>query len=153
MALIASAASRLNAQDAVALRLTDPPANGIWIDGLDLSKASIRRPRAAPGQAPPPAQTGQAAAQARAGQPAAPPPLTFSLGGAVYAHAVPLISDADLAIDLKGKAVRFISMVGIDDATAAGQGSVIFGVWKEGDQRDWEAIRVWAESLRPLMIG
>jgi hypothetical protein len=31
--------------------------------------------------------------------------------------------------------------------------SVIFGVWKEGDQRDWEAIRVWAESLRPLMIG
>ena len=133
MAVMASGASRLDAQDAAAaLRLADPPANGVWVDSLDLSKASIRRPRAGRGQPTPPAQAGQAAAQARAGQPAAPPPLTFSLGGAVYAHAVPLMSDADLAIDLKGKAVLFTSMVGIDDATAVGQGSVIFGVWVDG---------------------
>jgi menaquinone-dependent protoporphyrinogen oxidase len=26
--------------------------------------------------------------------------------------------------------------------------SVLFGVWTEGDHRDWNAIRVWAESLR-----
>jgi menaquinone-dependent protoporphyrinogen oxidase len=26
--------------------------------------------------------------------------------------------------------------------------SVLFGVWKEGDHRDWNAIRAWAESLR-----
>jgi alpha-galactosidase len=114
MAVTSSGASRLNAQDAAALRLADPPANGVWVDSLDLSKASIRRPRAG------------------RGQPAAPPPLVFSLGGAVYAHAVPLMSDADLAIDLKGKAALFTSMVGIDDATAAGQGSVIFGVWVDG---------------------
>jgi menaquinone-dependent protoporphyrinogen oxidase len=31
--------------------------------------------------------------------------------------------------------------------------SVLFGVWKEGDQRDWNAIRTWAESLIPLMKG
>jgi len=26
--------------------------------------------------------------------------------------------------------------------------SVLFGVWSEGDHRDWNAIRAWAESLR-----
>jgi menaquinone-dependent protoporphyrinogen oxidase len=31
--------------------------------------------------------------------------------------------------------------------------SVLFGVWKEGDHRDWEAIRAWAKSLRPQLIG
>ena len=31
--------------------------------------------------------------------------------------------------------------------------SVLFGVWKEGDHRDWEAIRSWAESLRPQLKG
>jgi menaquinone-dependent protoporphyrinogen oxidase len=29
--------------------------------------------------------------------------------------------------------------------------SVMFGVWSEGDHRDWVAIRSWAESLRPLL--
>lgn len=29
--------------------------------------------------------------------------------------------------------------------------SVLFGVWKEGDHRDWNAIRAWAESLRFLL--
>ncbi len=31
--------------------------------------------------------------------------------------------------------------------------SVLFGVWKEGDHRDWNAIRTWAESLVPLIIS
>jgi menaquinone-dependent protoporphyrinogen oxidase len=30
--------------------------------------------------------------------------------------------------------------------------SVAFGVWSEGDHRDWIAIRTWAESLRPLLL-
>jgi menaquinone-dependent protoporphyrinogen oxidase len=30
---------------------------------------------------------------------------------------------------------------------------VLFGVWSEGDHRDWSAIRAWAESLRPHLIG
>jgi menaquinone-dependent protoporphyrinogen oxidase len=29
--------------------------------------------------------------------------------------------------------------------------SVAFGVWKEGDHRDWDAIRAWASSLVPLL--
>ena len=28
--------------------------------------------------------------------------------------------------------------------------SVLFGVWSEGDHRDWNAIRSWAESILPL---
>jgi menaquinone-dependent protoporphyrinogen oxidase len=29
--------------------------------------------------------------------------------------------------------------------------SVLFGVWQEGDHRDWNAIRDWAASLGPLL--
>jgi menaquinone-dependent protoporphyrinogen oxidase len=31
--------------------------------------------------------------------------------------------------------------------------SVLFGVWTEGDHRDWKAIRQWAKSLQPLLLG
>ncbi len=31
--------------------------------------------------------------------------------------------------------------------------SVLLGVWSEGDHRDWNAIRAWAESLRPRLNG
>lgn len=30
--------------------------------------------------------------------------------------------------------------------------SVLFGVWKEGDHRDWDAIRKWAVEIKPLLI-
>lgn len=29
--------------------------------------------------------------------------------------------------------------------------SVLFGVWSEGDHRDWNAIRLWAAGLPPLL--
>ncbi len=29
--------------------------------------------------------------------------------------------------------------------------SVKMGIWTEGDHRDWEAIRAWAASLRPML--
>jgi len=29
--------------------------------------------------------------------------------------------------------------------------SVLFGVWKEGDHRDWNAIRQWAMDLKPVL--
>ena len=29
--------------------------------------------------------------------------------------------------------------------------SVLFGVWKEGDHRDWNAIQKWAVELQPLL--
>ena len=30
--------------------------------------------------------------------------------------------------------------------------SVLFGVWSEGDHRDWNVIRSWADSIRPLLL-
>jgi alpha-galactosidase len=104
----------LMAQDASVLQRADPPENGIWLDSLDLSKSALRRPRAPRGQTAP------------------PPPLTFVLGGVTYPHAVPLLSDGDLAIDLDGAAAKFMAMVGIDDSVKDGPGSVIFGVWVDG---------------------
>jgi alpha-galactosidase len=100
--------------DRAALRGESAPPDGVWVDSLDLSTAAIRRPRAARGST------------------ASPPPLTFALGGEAYAHAVPLLANADLSIDLKGEAAKFVSVVGIDDASAKGAGSVVFGVWVDG---------------------
>ena len=97
-------------------RATDAPTNAVWVDGLDLSRAPIRRPRAQRGQ-PPPA------------------PLKLNLGGVEYPHGVPLQVNADLVIDLRGGAKRFGSMVGIDDERKNGQGSVTFDVWVDGKQR------------------
>jgi menaquinone-dependent protoporphyrinogen oxidase len=31
--------------------------------------------------------------------------------------------------------------------------SVLFGVWKEGDHRDWKAIQFWAENLQPKLLS
>jgi alpha-galactosidase len=134
------------------LAAQDPPANGIWVDSLDLSNASIRRPR----------RFGR-------GQTAPPSPLTFKLGDTVYAHAVPLVSDGDLTIDVDGNATRFVSMVGIDDAPpplppagranatpptppAPPQGSVIFGVWVDGRKVfDSGIVRV-GDAPKPVSI-
>jgi hypothetical protein len=30
--------------------------------------------------------------------------------------------------------------------------SVLFGVWSEGDHRNWDAIHAWAASLSPLLL-
>src|SRR5215813_3487234 len=101
-------------QDKTPLTTADPPPNGVWIDSLDLSNAPIRRPRAGRGQTTPPA------------------PLTFALGGAAYPHALPLVANTDLAIDLRGRALRFLADVGVDDDRKDGQATVIFGVWVDG---------------------
>jgi len=108
------AAGFARVQDSTVLRASDPPPNGVWVDSLDLSKAAVRRPRPARGQTAP------------------PQPLTLSLGGTPYPHGVALQVNADLAIDLGGRASRFIAMVGIDDDRKAGQGTVTFEVWLDG---------------------
>jgi alpha-galactosidase len=106
-----------------ALQLADPPPHGVWLDALDLRGVQIR-------------QQGRP----QRGQP--PSPRVFTLGGATYAHGVPLRADADMTIDLGAGAARFMSVVGIEDGTAppaaqpnappAPQGSVVFAVWSDG---------------------
>src|SRR5262245_12972578 len=122
-------------QDAASLQGSDPPANGIWVDSLDLSNAPIRRGRGQRGSTTP------------------PPPLVYRLGGVTYPHALPLQSDADLTIDLGGAATSFVAMIGVDDGPPPGAqapggpggpppggapqappapGSVVFGAWVDG---------------------
>jgi alpha-galactosidase len=107
-------------QDAAQLSGTDAPANGVWLNSLDMTnKVAIRQPGRG-GRGP-------------NGAPATPPPApTYSLGGTPYPHTVPTTSDTDFAVDLKGDAVKFSTMVGVDDTAGAGRGSVQFGVWVDG---------------------
>ena len=53
------------------------------------------------------------------------------LGGETYAHGIGTHAESDLLIDLKGKATRFVSMVGVDDEMTS-RGSVVFSVWADG---------------------
>src|SRR6266545_540784 len=128
-------------QDAAALQGADPPANGIWVDSLDLSKTPIRRPRGQRGQTTP------------------PPPLTFRLGGATYAHALPLQSDGDLTIDLGGTATKFVAMIGVDDggtpapnAPPAPSGSVVFGAWVDGKKVFESNVMKRGDTPKPVSI-
>ena len=107
--------------EAEALKAADPPASGVFIDTLDLTPVSATVLR-------------RAGRGGRSGAPAATPPPApvYALGGVTYPHAIPMNADRDLSIDLKGKAVRFASMVGIDSSVPAGRGSVVFGVWVDG---------------------
>jgi len=43
-----------------------------------------------------------------------------------------------LPVSLNGLAMRLV---------------VLSGLWKEGDHRDWAAIRAWAQDLRPLLLA
>jgi hypothetical protein len=97
---------RLSAQNVTVLQKSEAPADGFWLDSLDLSNEAIRRPRLPRGQ------TGT------------PPPLKFALGGAAYAHALPLVSDGDVAIALGGTAWHVWGGNVNDITIAAGSGSV-----------------------------
>lgn len=125
---------RLVAQDAAVLKKADAPPNGVWVDSLDLSKEAIRRPRLPRGQ------TGT------------PPPLKFSLGGAPYAHALPLASDGDIELALDGAAMRFEAMVGVDDSVPAGTGSVLFGAWVDGKKVFDSGIMRGGDAPKPVSI-
>ena len=99
-------------QDSDILRATNPPVDGIWVDGLDLNRI------------------GPSWLRARAGKSVRNNPL--SLSGVVYPHGIGSIAMSELTIDLKGEAIRFLSMVGVDDGRKNGVGSVNFEVWLDG---------------------
>ena len=118
--LVVSHDRRARAQEQEALRGTDPPANAMWLDGLDLTRMVQRRgtPRAG-----------------RSGSGRGDAPL--NLAGVVYTHGIGTLSINELIVDLKGQATRFVSMVGIDDAAKNGQGSVtVRGVGRQQEGMD-----------------
>jgi hypothetical protein len=90
------------------LQQADAPPNGVWIESLDLTGVAIR-------------PLGRGGRGAGGQPPATPVPApSYMLGGSAYPHTVALVSDRDMLIDLKGRAVRFDSMVGIDTSVPAG---------------------------------
>src|SRR6185503_11457544 len=123
-----------------ALQQVDAPPNGVWVATLDLTCVPIR-----------PAGRGGRAGGAPAATPVPPP--SYMLGGAAYPHTVALVSDRDMLIDLKGRAVRFDSMVGIDTSVPAGRGSVIFGVWVDGKKVADSGVMRGGESPKRLSVS
>src|SRR5439155_9403422 len=92
-------------------------------------------------------------------------PLVFKLGGVTYPHAVPLVSDGDLAIDLSGAATRFMAMVGVDDGNppqppAAGAppptppppGSVVFAAGVDGKKMCESDVMKRGDAAKPVSI-
>ena len=55
----------------------------------------------------------------------------ITMAGKVYAHGIGTHATGVMCVDLKGKARKFSSYVGVDDETQ-GLGSVIFQVWLDG---------------------
>jgi alpha-galactosidase len=103
------------AQETSALRGADAPPNATWLDSLDLRKMVQRRQ------------------QPRAGRSCRNNPLT--LDGVVYQHGIGTLSINELIVDLKGQAVRFVSMIGIDDDSKAGPGSFTYEIWVDNRKR------------------
>jgi alpha-galactosidase len=104
-------ATGAHADDGAALRAQQPPANAIWVESIDLAKMTQRR------------------GSPRAGRSVRDLPI--SLGGVTYPHGIGTRSISEFVIDLHGTALRFASMVGIDDAVKDGVGTVTFEVWAD----------------------
>ncbi len=84
------------------------PKNGVWLESLDLSvmNQGFKRP-----------QVGKSIMG-----------FPITLGGVEYPHGIGTHAISEFLVDLKGVAVRFDAMVGVDDDTQ-GKGSVAFEVW------------------------
>ncbi|HET9683090.1 MAG TPA: NPCBM/NEW2 domain-containing protein, partial [Gemmatimonadaceae bacterium] len=132
------------AQSPTELRGAQPPAHGVWVDALDLSRTLDSRPPRA----------GLAAFggyPARGNNPAVPQPA-ISLDSVSYQHGLGVTSGGELWIDLGGNATRFVSLVGVDDARRAGRGSVTFEVWTDGEKK-WDSGVIKAgDAPKPVSV-
>jgi alpha-galactosidase len=121
-------------QDVATLSAAEAPPGAVWIDTLDLTKATaLRVPRRPP-------------------NPNAPPPAKPALGGVAYGHVVPAMGNSELWIDVKGQASRFVSMVGIDDVRKSGPGSVVFEVWVDGKNAADSGVMHSGDAPKPLSV-
>jgi alpha-galactosidase len=119
------------AQEVAALRATEVPANGVWVDGFDLAKMSAGR-------------------HGRPGQSVRNTPI--ALDTLVYPHGLGVTSNSEFLIDLKGQATRFVAMVGIDDGRKTGMGSVTFEVYLDGRKVADSGIIRAGEPAKPLSV-
>ena len=110
LAILLAAASA-GAQTAADLQGANPPANGLWVDSLDLSRVD------------------QEWGDPHAGRSVDDRPIT--LHGDVFRHGVGTHANSEMLIDLKGAATRFAAVVGVDDEKK-GLGSVRFHVFVDG---------------------
>ena len=132
------------AQAGGALDGASPPANGVWVDSLDLSKAMGGRP-------PRPGLAAFGGRLARGNTPAVPDsPIT--LGGTVYQHGLGVTANSELWIELDGKAKRFVAVGGIDDARRTGGGSVTFEVWVDGVKRFDSGVIRAGQPAMPISV-
>ena len=97
------------------LRGKEQPENALWIERLDLDNAWQSREYWNH-----PLHAGR---NARGGR--------LTLGDTVYAHGLGTLAICRLAVDLKGAATRFVSVVGTDKAAPSDAGT-IFEVWVDG---------------------
>jgi len=142
--LLVAAPLVARAQEPAQLQGATPPPNGVWVDSLDLRNAmGGRPPRPGLPAIPPP--------RGRAGNPP-PAPIPMTLGGAVFAHGLGQTSLGELWIDLEGKAKRFVSIAGIDDARKTGRGSVTFEVWVDGAKRFDSGIIKAGDPPKPIAV-
>jgi alpha-galactosidase len=104
-------------QDALAIRGEDPPPGGVWVETLGMDAMFQRRGRPVAAGVP--------------GRRGAVRPIT--LGGVEYRHGIGTQSISEFVLDLKGRARRFVSMVGLDDSATSEEASVNFEVWGDDD--------------------
>jgi len=112
-----------------------PPADAIWVDTLDLSRMSQRR------------------GLPKAGRSIRDKPI--SIDGVTYPRGIGTRSISEFVIELDGQALRFASVVGLDDAVKGGVGSVTFEVWADdtlvaesGTLRGGDAPKILSADLK-----
>lgn len=82
--------------------------------------------------------------------------MTLSIQNGIYREQVAAWLDPVRALARPVSEGLFAGVLDIDKMPAFGDRlkfrlSVRMGFWSEGDHRDWDAIRAWAESLRSLL--
>ncbi|HUV03956.1 MAG TPA: NPCBM/NEW2 domain-containing protein [Armatimonadota bacterium] len=110
---------------------SQPPENGIWLDGLDVRKLC------------------QDNGTARAGRSVDNNPLKLS--GTGYSHGIGTWANSLWIIDLKRSAEKFSALVGVDDE-ANGKGSVIFEVVVDGKTAARTDVLRGGDQPQPLAV-
>lgn len=112
-ALLVTMAHTVDSQEELALQEDQLPAGAIWVESIGLDSMTQRR------------------GLPKAGRSIRDLPIL--LGGTKYLHGIGTRSISEFVIDLNGEALRFESMVGLDDVVRQGVGSVTFEVWADDE--------------------